>query len=1402
MQSAGTRPTDRLDGRAPAIEALRTQIGRLAAFDAVGGRMVPTLLLQGETGTGKGLVARMVHEGGPRAAGPFIPVNCAAIPDTMLEAELFGFEAGAFTDARRSKPGLFEAASGGTLFLDEIDSLSLALQGKLLTAIEGKHIRRLGAVAEHEVDVKLVVATQQDLSRLVAEGRFRADLYHRLAVVVLVLPPLRERGDDVLLLARSMLERFAEAYDTVPKRLARDAEAWLRRYPWPGNVRELGHVMERVTLLHPDATIGATALEALVRPAGERARDVPAAVAPTAEAPEPTTTPAVPMGAPAEPTGTPDEPGRLRDALARTGGNVLKAARLLGVTRDTLRYRMRRYGVARPRLEDAPPVREALDRPTAAGSPVPTAGARALAWEQKPAAIVAVEVTWRDPEDDALPSHEPWTEAARWERRIHEKLAGLGGVLVQRGPSLSVWGFGVPQSLDQMPQRAVQGALAVRNLAESATTREHVPELRLAVHLGRLIVDVGAADPAARVLSVGDTLRVPVRLLGASAPGDVVVSTEVARLVEAWVVLEPIEPRGAGRHPVLGYRALGIRRSDERSATRERPASPFVGRQHELATLRELLDGVATSTGHLVGIVGDPGAGKSRLLVEFEQLVRARGVRYVEVHCVAYGTATPYLPLIEMLREALELAELDPPAIIADRAQARFPALGLDPRDAALVPPLLTGGVEAADGQQLKARTFEMFRQLAFGAAPAQPLVLAFENVHWIDPTSAQWLVELAGRLQGRPLLLLLTYRPGYQLPALGQSYVSQIALRPLSVEASRSLLRSIVGDAPLPPETEELVVSRAEGNPFFLEELGHAVVEHGGRHPLAVPDTVHAVLAARIDRLAPEDKSVLQAAAVIGRHVPIALLEAVAGLSEPALAPRLARLVTAEFLVESAPRPQLAYRFRHALTQAAAAAGLAPDVRKALHLKVAEALEGRTGDVRPEQVEQFAHHAAEGGAWEKAIGYLRRAASVAAARGARREVVVCYRRALDILEKLPPDATAREESGDVRFRLAHAHYMAGEFARSRDHFDDARVLAEKADDTRLLAQVLTGLCYVHASEGRYGEAAEAGERAQAIAAGDLAVSLWTSFGLARAHFALGNYRRAVECARWAIDALEPFPVEERLGGRAGNLLPAVAARTWLAVSLGRLGEFDDACRYGEEAVRAAETVEGLQERVWAYYCLGRVLHSRTDFDRAIPFLREAMRLCEGGTIPIYVTRVRSGLGAALTQSGDLEGGLPLLHRALDEARTMNSLYGHALIVLQIARACVDAGRLDEADARAAEALALARQRGERGDEAWALLVLAEIAAERKPAALDRARGWIDQALALGHQIGMRPLVARSLILRGALERASRGDDAAASTLAEAATALRTMGIARWLARAERLLGEVTGREQIPAPLQ
>jgi transcriptional regulator with PAS, ATPase and Fis domain len=317
---------DAIVGKARRIEELRDQIARLVGFDAPRSRRVPTVLLEGETGTGKGLVARVMHDSGPRAAGAFVDVNCAAIPEAMLEAELFGFEAGAFTDAKRAKPGLFESASGGTLFLDEIDSLSIPVQSKVLKAIEEKSVRRLGALSPAAVDVKLIAATQKDLRAEIAAGAFRADLYHRLAVLVLTIPPLREREGDGALLAERFLRDYAAAHGLEAKQLGDDARAWLERQPWPGNVRELAHLMERVTLLCPEAMVGERELAAL-------------AIEP----------PAAPLGRQTDAAAAASDPeaARIRAALARTGGTVLRAARLLGLGRNALRYRMRRLGIGR-----------------------------------------------------------------------------------------------------------------------------------------------------------------------------------------------------------------------------------------------------------------------------------------------------------------------------------------------------------------------------------------------------------------------------------------------------------------------------------------------------------------------------------------------------------------------------------------------------------------------------------------------------------------------------------------------------------------------------------------------------------------------------------------------------------------------------------------------------------------------------------------------------------------------------------------------------------------------------------------------------------------------------------------------------------------------------------------------
>jgi len=324
----------RLLGESHPIRQLKDMVQRLLEAEAaLGDDEPPAVLITGETGTGKEVLARAIHYDGPRKSGPFIELNCGSIPAQLLEAELFGHERGAFTDAKERKLGLVEAADGGTLFLDEIGDMDVALQVKLLKLLEEKSIRRLGSVRDQKVNVRIVAATHQPLEQLVSEGRFRSDLFFRLRIVQLSLPALRERGHDILLLARHFLAHQSGRYHKGPLRFSAEAEKAMLAYPWPGNVRELRNVIEQTVLMAIDPVIEPSHLPfcAVLGGAMTGSTTIPTASSPVES----------------DLTLEHAEREMLSQALNKTAWNVTHAARLLGVSRDTLRYRLDKHGLAR-----------------------------------------------------------------------------------------------------------------------------------------------------------------------------------------------------------------------------------------------------------------------------------------------------------------------------------------------------------------------------------------------------------------------------------------------------------------------------------------------------------------------------------------------------------------------------------------------------------------------------------------------------------------------------------------------------------------------------------------------------------------------------------------------------------------------------------------------------------------------------------------------------------------------------------------------------------------------------------------------------------------------------------------------------------------------------------------------
>jgi adenylate cyclase len=633
-----------------------------------------------------------------------------------------------------------------------------------------------------------------------------------------------------------------------------------------------------------------------------------------------------------------------------------------------------------------------------------------------------------------------------------------------------------------------------------------------------------------------------------------------------------------------------------------------------------------------------------------------------------------------------------------------------------------------------------------------------------------------------------MTYRPGYRPTWLDRSYATQIALAPLTAEESRRMVTAAAGPRQVPAALAERVLNWAEGNPLFIEELTRSMLEHGSGGDSAIPDTVHDVIAARIDRLAPDDRRLLEVAAVAGREVSHELLERAADLDDQALGAGLARLQAAELLLERGARSVRTYGFKHALTHAAAYHGVPTAGRAALHLRVLDALLALGVGSRPEMLSHLGAHAAAGGDDARALDYYRRAGLHLLARDANREAARCLEEALAALARHPPGEEPDDLAlgFDLRFEAMQALYRIGELARIALLGREALALADRLGDPARLAEILTAMAHALSNEARHAEAMEAGRRALALAeAGSIGrVQVWAGIVVGRVCLALGRFSEGIACLTTAIEVIGDDG-DRRYAFR--GVAPSPSARSYLALCLARTGDLAAATEQAEAALRVAEAVGSPMDQAWAAYTLGRVHHARTDWDRAIPLLEQAAALSEREGLAPYLPRILAGLASAYAQSGRTAEAVPLLERALAAGRAIRLAYGETLIICQLGTTCAELGRLEEAAKCGTEALALARERGERGEEAWALLLLADAAARREPPAADEARGWYAQAMALGGLLGMQPLVARARLALGTLEhRVGRIDDARRH-LARAAEEAGALGIAAWRVRAEDL---------------
>ncbi len=970
--------------------------------------------------------------------------------------------------------------------------------------------------------------------------------------------------------------------------------------------------------------------------------------------------------------------------------------------------------------------------------------------------------------------------------------------------------FGAPLAHEDHAVRACYAAFrmqeAMARYGDEIQRKGDPPvQIRVGLNSGEVVVRSIGSDLRMDYSAVGQTTHLAGRMEQLARPGSILLTRETLRLAEGYVQVKHLGevPVKGLEQPVEIHELTGVGVAHSRlQAAAARGLTRFVGRVEELDRLRQAIERVEGRRGQVVAVVGEAGVGKSRLLWEITHSRQTQGWRIIESASISYGKATPYFPVIELLKAYFQIEVGDGPRRIRekvtgmvlslDRALERSLSALLSLLDVPVDDPLW----ERMDPLQRRQGTLDALKRLIFRESEVQPVLLVFEDLHWIDDETQTLLDGLVDSLAGARLLLLVSYRPEYRHRWDSKSHYAHIRLHPLAPESAEALLEALLGTDPSLEAVRRLLIARTEGNPLFLEESVRTLVEiralegaRGGYRlaknvdTIRVPPTVQAILAARIDRLPRTEKQLLQAAAVIGKDIPFELLRAIGATSEDELHRGLARLQAAEMIYESRLFPDLEYTFKHALTHEVAYASLLQDRRVGLHAKIVDAVETLYRDRLTEHIERLAHHSVEGRMWDKAFTYLKHAGAKAFSRAANREAVTCFDRALDVLGHLPDTRQRTEQAIDLRFELRSALLPLAEFSRIQEILREAEALAAGIGDQRragLLAVYMIGYYYLF---GDYDHALEFGERARnaAVALDDFSLAVAANAYQGQVHYVQGDYPRAVALFRRNVEALVGDRVHERFGLPQ---LPSVHSRTCLAWCLAELGEFAEARAAVQEGMRIADSVDHPLNLTVACSGFGTVLLRQGEAESAIPFFERGLDLIQKCNVPLWFPRVAAGLGSAYTLLDRPADALAILEQALRRAEAMRLVVGRSQLLAFLSEAHLQAGHITSARELAGQALERAREHHERGYEAWTLRLLGEITLRLEP---DSARQFFEDAIRLAETLQMRPLIARARLGLGRLDR-QLGLAGAHEHFGAAAGLFRAMGMTRWLGESERAL--------------
>ncbi|MBM4258076.1 MAG: zinc-ribbon domain-containing protein [Deltaproteobacteria bacterium] len=862
--------------------------------------------------------------------------------------------------------------------------------------------------------------------------------------------------------------------------------------------------------------------------------------------------------------------------------------------------------------------------------------------------------------------------------------------------------FGAPIAHEDHAQRALYAALRMQNemkqYSDKLRLEKGVPlQMRVGINTGEVVVrSIRTDDLHTDYVPVGHSTNIAARMENLATPGSIIISENTHKLVDGYFDCQSLgvaTVKGASE-PVPIYEVRGVGPLQTRlQLSAKRGFSQFVGRQGELAQIHRAFLAAKEGHGQIVGVIGEPGVGKSRICHEFK-LLSQKHCLVLETFSVSHGMAYPYLPLIDLLKSYFQITPQDDERRRTEKVTGRV--LTLDraleetlPYILALLSPAETSAeLREMDSQSIGRRTRDAIKRLLLRESLNQPVLLIFDDLQWVDNETQAFLDVLSDSLATARILLLVNYRPGYQHSWGTRTYYHRVLLDALGRKEAEELLTTLLGDGPGREPIKQFLLEKTEGNPLFIEEIVRALVEQGvlvrdaaGKAPFPVPlltkpldeiqlpPTVQGILSARIDRLGAPEKSLLQTLAVIGKRFSLNLVKRIATIPEPELLSLLSRLQAGEFVYEQVAFPESEYTFKHALTQDVAYNSLLTEQRKILHERTAQAIEAdccreNSQQTLEEQCSELAYHYGRSGNVEKAVEYLQRAGEQALRRSARDEASNHFAGALELLRTLPrsPQRINRE----LQLLIVRGGALItgkGYRVPEVEHiFNEVRELLPQAEESSQLLPVLMGLWRFVIVRGEYQTSHAIAERLRHLTRGlqETEVLLPAHFALGFSAFRLGHFQNARQHLETCVSLrLEKQPQSrfESLVYRVsmGGMDPRVGSLSWLAWVSWYLGYPDRALQRSQEACLLARELELAISEAAANHFAAAVRRLCRDPHAVLEHEEKVIAIATEREAPQWLASGTFLRGWALADLGQYEEGIAIMQQGLAGWRAMGS---------------------------------------------------------------------------------------------------------------------------------------------------